>query len=135
MALGRKNVSVARANSGPDIFRLAGLLGNDNLIRHELLAWRIGSDPLEHMVNQLASQATFWPFDSRHKRDLRRRARKARYSGTARFRVHPARVINPPGTAPCPVRGWLHPGLREAEFRAACIEPRHAPGGICPHAR
>ena len=42
MALGRKNVSVARANSGPDIFRLAGLLGDDNLIRHELLAWRIG---------------------------------------------------------------------------------------------
>jgi len=35
MALGRKNVSVARANSGPDIFRLAGLLGDDNLIRHE----------------------------------------------------------------------------------------------------
>jgi len=64
MALGRKNVSVARANSGPDIFRLAGLLGDDNLIRHELLAWRIGSEPLEHIVNQLASQATFCPFDS-----------------------------------------------------------------------
>jgi hypothetical protein len=36
MALGRKNVSVARANSGPDIFRLAGLLGDDNLIRQML---------------------------------------------------------------------------------------------------
>ena len=64
MALGRKNVSVARANSGPNIFRLAGLLGDDNLIRHELLASRIGSEPLEHIVNQLASRATFWPFDS-----------------------------------------------------------------------
>src|SRR6516225_10294736 len=45
MALGRENVSVARDNSGPNIFRLAGLLGDDNLIRHELLAWRIGSEP------------------------------------------------------------------------------------------
>jgi hypothetical protein len=34
MALGRKNVSVARANSGADVFRLAGFLGDDNLIRH-----------------------------------------------------------------------------------------------------
>jgi hypothetical protein len=35
MALGRKNVSVARANSGADVFRLAGFLGDDNLISHE----------------------------------------------------------------------------------------------------
>jgi len=44
MALGRKNVAVARPNGSTDIFRLAGLLGDDNLIRHELLAWRIGSE-------------------------------------------------------------------------------------------
>jgi hypothetical protein len=42
----------------------AASAGDDNLIRHELLAWRVGSEPLEHIVNQLASQATFWPFDS-----------------------------------------------------------------------
>jgi hypothetical protein len=42
MALGRQNVSVARTNGSTDIFRLAGLLGDENLIRHELLAWRIG---------------------------------------------------------------------------------------------
>ena len=35
MALGRKNVSVARANSSADVFRLAGFLGNNNLIHHE----------------------------------------------------------------------------------------------------
>ena len=45
MALGRKNVSVARTNGSTDIFRLAGLLSDDNLIRHELLAWSIGSEP------------------------------------------------------------------------------------------
>ena len=35
MALGRENVSVARTNGGADIFRLAGFLGDDNLIRHD----------------------------------------------------------------------------------------------------
>src|SRR5437763_8192562 len=34
MAFGRKNFPVARTNGGADIFRLAGLLGDDNLIRH-----------------------------------------------------------------------------------------------------
>ena len=60
MALGGENVSIARANSGPDIFRLAGLLSDDNLIRrHELLAWRIGSEPLEHIVNKVGSLQLF----------------------------------------------------------------------------
>ena len=44
MALGRKNVSVARANGGADIFRLAGLFGDDNLIRHQGLVSTIGSE-------------------------------------------------------------------------------------------
>src|SRR6516162_6611685 len=35
MALGRKDVTVTRTNGGADIFRLAGLFGDDNLIRHQ----------------------------------------------------------------------------------------------------
>ena len=58
MALGRKNVSVARANSGPDIFRLAGLLGDDNLIRHEVLVWRIGSGAIR-TYSEPASLASY----------------------------------------------------------------------------
>src|SRR6266478_6578484 len=42
MALGRKDFSVARTDSGADILRLAGLLGDDNLIRHQGLVSRIG---------------------------------------------------------------------------------------------
>src|SRR5262249_22142317 len=40
MALGRKDVTVTRTNGGADIFRLAGLFGDDNLIRHQrLVGW------------------------------------------------------------------------------------------------
>src|ERR1700682_4899339 len=62
MALGRKNVSVARTNGRADIFRLAGLLGDDSLIRHEGLVSRIGSraQPQERIVNSHLSQATLW---------------------------------------------------------------------------
>src|SRR2546423_320739 len=42
MALGWKDVSVTRTNGGADIFRLAALLGNDNLIRHRGLGWWTG---------------------------------------------------------------------------------------------
>src|ERR1700682_5556946 len=42
MALGRKDVSVTRTNGGADIFRLAGLFGDDNLIRHRGLVWWTG---------------------------------------------------------------------------------------------
>ena len=41
VAFGRENVSVAGTNSGTDIFRLAGLLGDDNLTSHDGLVWRI----------------------------------------------------------------------------------------------
>src|SRR6516165_7205825 len=39
MALGRKDVTVTRTNGGADIFRLAGLFGDDNLICHQWLVW------------------------------------------------------------------------------------------------
>jgi hypothetical protein len=39
MALGRKDVTVSRTNGGADIFRLAGFLGDDNLIRQRGLVW------------------------------------------------------------------------------------------------
>src|ERR1700688_4882760 len=42
MALGRKDVSVATTNGGADIFRLTGLLGDNNLIRHRGLVWWTG---------------------------------------------------------------------------------------------
>jgi hypothetical protein len=62
MALGRKNVPVAGTNSGADVFRLAGFLGDDNLIRHEGLGWRMGFESAGHerLVNNTTSQATFW---------------------------------------------------------------------------
>ena len=53
VALGRKDVSIPRTNGGADIFRLAGLLGDDNLIRHELLAWRVGSEPDHNWPQQM----------------------------------------------------------------------------------
>ena len=34
MTLGRKDFSVTRTDGGADVFRLAGFLGDDNLIRH-----------------------------------------------------------------------------------------------------
>src|SRR6516225_3379336 len=45
MALGRKDVTVTRTNGGADIFRLAGLFGDDNLIRHQGLVWWAGFAP------------------------------------------------------------------------------------------
>src|SRR5215831_11377324 len=45
MALGRKDVTVTRTNGGADIFRLAGLFGDDNLIRHQGLVWWTGFVP------------------------------------------------------------------------------------------
>jgi hypothetical protein len=35
MALGRKNVAVATADGGADVFRLAGFLGDDDLVGHD----------------------------------------------------------------------------------------------------
>jgi hypothetical protein len=35
MSLGRENVPVARANSGANVFCLAGFLGDDNMIRQD----------------------------------------------------------------------------------------------------
>ncbi len=42
MALGRKNGSVARTNSGADVFGLASFLGDDDLISHDGLVWKSG---------------------------------------------------------------------------------------------
>src|SRR5215831_4738631 len=53
MALGRKDVTVTRTNGGADIFRLAGLFGDDNLIRHQGLVWWTGVAS-ERIVN-------YWP--------------------------------------------------------------------------
>src|SRR5262245_39465037 len=51
MALGRKDVTVTRTNGGADIFRLAGLFGDDNLIRHQGLVWWAGFVQPERIVN------------------------------------------------------------------------------------
>src|SRR5215472_6979057 len=51
MALGRKDVTVTRTNGGADIFRLAGLFGDDNLIRHQGLVWWTGFEHPERIVN------------------------------------------------------------------------------------
>src|SRR5215467_2387253 len=51
MALGRKDVTVTRTNGGADIFRLAGLFGDDNLIRHQGLVWWLESTRPERIVN------------------------------------------------------------------------------------
>src|SRR5215469_6940768 len=51
MALGRKDVTVTRTNGGADIFRLAGLFGDDNLIRHQALVWWTGFEHPERIVN------------------------------------------------------------------------------------
>src|SRR5262245_11013607 len=51
MALGRKDVTVTRTNGGADIFRLAGLFGDDNLIRHQGLVWWTGFVHPERIVN------------------------------------------------------------------------------------
>src|SRR6516162_234850 len=51
MALGRKDVTVTRTNGGADIFRLAGLFGDDNLIRHQGLVWWTGFVHQERIVN------------------------------------------------------------------------------------
>ena len=50
MALGREDVSVARTDGGADIFRLAGLLGDDDLIRHEQLAWGIDQRTYRELI-------------------------------------------------------------------------------------
>jgi len=44
MALGRKNGSVARTNSGADVFGLAGFLGGGCLISNNGLVWKRGFD-------------------------------------------------------------------------------------------
>jgi hypothetical protein len=51
MTLGRKDVTVTRTNRGADIFRLAGLFGDDNLIRHQGLVWWTGFEHPERIVN------------------------------------------------------------------------------------
>jgi len=57
MPLGWKNVSVARTNSGADVFRLAGLLGDDNLVRHEGLVSRIGFESTSRTYSELINLA------------------------------------------------------------------------------
>src|SRR5215831_11870976 len=51
MALGRTDVTVTRTNGGADIFRLVGLFGDDNLIRHQGLVWWTGFVHPERIVN------------------------------------------------------------------------------------
>ena len=87
MALSRKNVSVARTNGRADIFRLAGLLGDDNLIRHEGLVSRIGSraQPQERIVNCHLSQATLWRVRARAAKPWRNAAGVVRRAGATRM--------------------------------------------------
>jgi hypothetical protein len=47
MALSWKNVAVARTNGGADVFRLAGFLGDDDLISYDGLACKIWLDSSE----------------------------------------------------------------------------------------
>jgi hypothetical protein len=42
MALGREDIPVARADGSADVFGLAGLLGDDDLLRHVELDWENG---------------------------------------------------------------------------------------------
>ena len=44
MAFGRKNGTVARADRGADVLRLAGFFGNDDLIGHDGSVWANGFD-------------------------------------------------------------------------------------------
>src|SRR6516162_8856936 len=53
MALGRKDVTVTGTNRSADIFRLARLFGDDNLIRHQGVRLWTGFDP-ERIVNSPA---------------------------------------------------------------------------------
>src|SRR5215472_8297771 len=68
MALGRKDVTVTRTNGGADIFRLAGLFGDDNLIRHQGLVWWTGFEQQERIVN-------YSPTASHPLADLRQRGK------------------------------------------------------------
>ena len=58
MALGREDVAVARADGGADVFRLAGLLGDDDLIGHD--GSKMGANSVvpksEHKVNYFLVQ-------------------------------------------------------------------------------
>src|SRR5271156_2697366 len=92
MALGRKNVSVARTDGTADIFHLAGLFGDDNLICHDRLGWRIGfvsRGDIERIVNYVTSQATFWGFGGYAKRQ--RHGRRTPLSEFTGFPVAPPR--------------------------------------------
>src|SRR6516164_10691226 len=60
MALGRKDVTVTRTNGGADIFRLAGLFGDDNLIRHQGLVWWTGFADPERIVNHRPTASILW---------------------------------------------------------------------------
>lgn len=61
MALGRKYISVARANGGTDVFCLARLLRDDNLIGHGGIGWEKRDSMcgrMEHNGNIVSPQAT-----------------------------------------------------------------------------
>src|ERR1019366_1189281 len=55
MALGRKDVSVARTNGGADVFGLAGFLRDDDLVSHNGFVWkdRFGSASVRTYSEQL----------------------------------------------------------------------------------
>src|SRR5262245_59716386 len=58
MTLGWKDFSVTRTDGGADVFRLTGLLRDDDLISHDGSVGRIDPRALrEHIANKMVSQA------------------------------------------------------------------------------
>src|SRR3954452_15480029 len=58
MTLGRKDFSVTSTDGGADVFRLTGLLRDDDLISHDGSFGRIDSRASwEHIANKIVSQA------------------------------------------------------------------------------
>ena len=62
MALGRQNVAVAGADGGADVFRLAGFLGDDDLVGHDGSMMGTNSVALqqEHIENYVFGQEKTW---------------------------------------------------------------------------
>jgi hypothetical protein len=57
MALGGENIAVAGTDGGADVFRLTGLLRDDDLIRHHRLSRENRFDGSEHIMNKRNPQA------------------------------------------------------------------------------
>src|ERR1035441_2524403 len=71
MSLSREDVSVARTHGGAHVFRLAGFLGDDDLIRHAGLVQGTlvgGAESEERIEKTVESQVTFGAGDSHESR-------------------------------------------------------------------